>query len=358
MYQRIIGFDLARTYAILGMYIVNFNIVFGNLKDNSWIGQFLLLFNGNSSTAFVMLSGMGLSLMTNRAYYSESNRKKVRETVLKRATFLFVLGILLSLWWPADILHFYGGYMGLAAIILYADKKYYLGLALGSVLLFHLIAWWFPFSTGWNFEKLEYVDFWTLTGFFRNLFYNGWNPVFPWLAFFMVGMYLGRVEMNNNKFLCKVFGIGLGMFLFINVVQTLVNQFSQNEQLLFFMNADYLPPFLPFIMSTMGFDLMLISGFLYLGQKLPQTAIVLSLAKMGQMTMTHYLSHLLFGLVFFETIIRAAGINQSGDKLTVSPELIVIYSIGFFIVSFYFSKIWLRKYSNGVFESLMRKLTG
>ena len=39
--NRIIGFDLARAYAILGMFIVNFNFCFGSFQNNTPIGQFL-----------------------------------------------------------------------------------------------------------------------------------------------------------------------------------------------------------------------------------------------------------------------------------------------------------------------------
>ena len=70
MKQRIIGFDLARAYAILGMFIVNFNTVYGSLTDQSFLGQLLSLFSGNSSSTFVILAGMGISLMTNRIEYS------------------------------------------------------------------------------------------------------------------------------------------------------------------------------------------------------------------------------------------------------------------------------------------------
>ena len=58
MKQRIIGFDLARAYAIFGMFIVNFNMVFGSYNDQSIIGKFMSLFSGNSSTVFVILAGM------------------------------------------------------------------------------------------------------------------------------------------------------------------------------------------------------------------------------------------------------------------------------------------------------------
>lgn len=92
---RVIGFDLARAYAILGMFIVNFNIVFGNYTNHDGLNRFLNLFNGNSSTLFVMLAGMGVALMSNRPEYSQQERKSIRSLILKRSGFLFVIGLLL-----------------------------------------------------------------------------------------------------------------------------------------------------------------------------------------------------------------------------------------------------------------------
>ncbi len=45
--KRIIGFDLARAYAIFGMYIVNFNFCFGSIwPSNDPLARFLNLFTG------------------------------------------------------------------------------------------------------------------------------------------------------------------------------------------------------------------------------------------------------------------------------------------------------------------------
>jgi uncharacterized membrane protein YeiB len=137
--QRIIGFDLARTYAIFGMFIVNFNIVFGNFNDKTGLNYFLSMFSGNSATVFVMLAGMGLALMTNRENYTNEEKVRLRNTILKRALFLFVTGLLLQTFWPADILHFYGGYMTFTSFLLFANRKYYLWVSAIAVLTFHLI---------------------------------------------------------------------------------------------------------------------------------------------------------------------------------------------------------------------------
>jgi len=358
MKQRIIGFDLARAYAIFGMYIVNFNIVFGNYEDKSWAGQFLSLFSGNSSTVFVMLAGMGIALMTNRNEYTIEDKKLLKQTVNKRAWFLFAIGLLLYLWWPADILHFYGGYMHIAALLLFVNKRYYLFAASISVIAFHLLLLVLPFETGWNFETLEYKDFWTVNGFLRNTIYNGWNSILPWFAYFAVGMYLGRLDWTLPKTQRKMFLIGLSLFVFISGLQFLSNKLPISEDIKFFINADYLPPFLPFVVSTLGFGMMLISAFMNVSKFVSQSKFANDLAKTGQMTLTHYISHITIGMLLLAFLTDKQYVAKMNGQTPLHPIIIFTFALGYFIISFYFSKLWTKKFKNGPFETLMRKISG
>jgi uncharacterized protein len=359
MKQRIIGFDLARAYALFGMYIVNFNIVFGDYQDKSIIGRMLSLFSGNSSTVFVMLAGMGIALMSNRENeYSLEEKRRLKNIVTKRAWFLFVIGLLLYLWWPADILHFYGGYMHIAAFLLFLNKRYYIIASLLSIIVFHLLLLIIPYETGWSFETLTYRDFWTINGFLRNTLYNGWNSLFPWLAYFTTGMYLGRMDLTLKKTQLKMFIIGVSIFLLVSISQLLSNQFFLSEEVKFFINADYLPPFLPFILSTLGFGFMLISGFMFLGSYVSEKSFANDLAKTGQMTLTHYISHLTIGMLILASLSGKEYTAHITDQPPVTPICILLFSIVYFIVSYYFSKFWTRKFGNGPFETLMRKISG
>lgn len=195
MRQRIIGFDLARAYAIFGMFIVNFNFCFGSFQDKTLLGQSLNLFTGNSTAIFVICAGMGVSLMTGSLNeYSLEKKKKFTSIILKRSWFLFVVGLLLYNWWPGDILHFYGGYMHIAASLLFVPRKYLLWGAISAIIVFHVLLFIIPIETSWNFTTYKYEDFWTLNGFLRNTLYNGWNSIFPWIAYFLLGMWLGRIN--------------------------------------------------------------------------------------------------------------------------------------------------------------------
>jgi uncharacterized protein len=355
--QRIIGFDLARTYAIFGMFIVNFNIVFGNFNDKTGLNYFLSMFSGNSATVFVMLAGMGVALMTNRENYTNEDKVRLRNTILKRALFLFVIGLLLQTFWPADILHFYGGYMTIAAFLLFVKRKYYLWVSVLSILIFHLLFIFIPFETNWNFETLHYHNFWTPNGFVTNFFYNGWNSVFPWLAFFTTGLYLGRLKWQELKTQKKMFMIGLFLYLQVIVIQFLTNTFTGNVELQELINADYLPPMLPFMLSTTGFGFMLISLFMFLGNLVANKKWANDLAKVGQMTLTHYISHLTIGLFIFAKIYSTAFIKKVSGQKFVEPEYILLFSVFYFILSFIFTKLWTMKFKNGPFETIMRKVS-
>lgn len=355
--NRIIGFDLARAYAIFGMYIVNFNMVFGSYNDTSFGGKFLSLFSGNSSTLFVMLAGMGIALMTNRPNYTTEEKNTLRNTVLKRALFLFVLGLLLSIWWPADILHFYGVYMLIASFLLFMHKRYYLIAATISIIIFHVLLLVIPFEKGWNFDTLEYTDLWSISGFIRNTFYNGWNSVFPWVAYFIVGMYLGRLNWTLWITQKRMFILGAALFLPITTLQFFAQNIFTNRELIDVITADYLPPLLPFLLSTIGFGLMLIAVFMYSSQFFTDRKFAQNLAKTGQMTLTHYISQLTIGMIIFSQSSGKEYAAKLNETDAVHPFWILAFSILYFAASYYFSKIWATKYKNGPLEMLMRKIS-
>lgn len=358
MKQRIIGFDLARAYAILGMYIVNFNTVFGAKTDNSLMGQFLQLFNGNSSSIFVMLAGMGVAMMSNRETYTAAEKTALQTIIVKRSLFLFIVGLLLCLWWPADILHFYAGYMCIAAMLLFLPKRFYLYAAVLTIVIFHILLVFIPYEQGWNFETLQYTDFWTLRGFIRNTFYNGWNPIFPWAAYFLFGLWLGRLNWTMARTQKQLFALGFFVYVLVEAVQLIASSITADQSVLFYLTADYIPPFLPFMLSTASFGLMLIAGFMFLGNYLGHRKLVEIIATTGKMTLSHYVSHLVIGILLFTLVLKIPFINPTDLQGNVSPIFILLFSIVYFLASVLWSWLWFKKFKNGPLEMLMRKLSG
>lgn len=358
MRQRIKGFDLARAYAIFGMFVVNFNFCFGSFQDKTPIGSFLNLFTGNSTAIFIICAGMGVSLMTYRHdTYTSQERKRFKSIILKRSWFLFALGLLLYIWWPGDILHFYGGYMHLAAFLLFVPKSYYMLFAVVAIAVFHVLLFIIPIGTSWDFESFKYSDFWSIKGFLRNTFYNGWNSIFPWFAYFLLGMWLGRISWQHAKTKRKLFFTGLAFFVGAEALRRYAVQKQWSGEIMNYIMAEYFPPYLPFMIITASFALMVIATCLWLGEKYHQSKIVHFFSLTGKMTLTHYVMHLTIGMLVFQYLsgLKYTGLLQTGRPST--PLYILGFSVAFYLFSIGFSVLWSKRFKNGPLESLMRKVS-
>jgi uncharacterized membrane protein YeiB len=359
MKDRIIGFDLARSYAIFGMFIVNFNFSFGNvLPTEEPIGRFLNLFTGNSTSIFIILAGMGVSLMTRKSEYSIEEKAKCKSIILKRSWFLFFAGLLLFTWWSGDILHFYGGYMHIAALILFVPKRYFLWIALLVIVIYHLLLLIIPVETSWDFQSYKYADFWTPIGFLRNTLYNGWNSMFPWFSFFAIGMWLGKLDWHNKLIRKNVFITGLMLFTTIQIIRFLAKSFFEDDFLHTYILSEYFPPYLPFLLVTAGFALMVISICMYLGEKFKDAKFVQCLAKTGQMTLSHYIIHITVGMLILEELTKKTYTGFAEDETPTLSIYILLYAISFFVLSIIFSWFWSKKFKNGPLETVMRKISG
>lgn len=358
--QRIIGFDLARAYAIFGMYIVNFNFCFGSFQDQSALGKFLNLFVGNSTAIFITCAGMGVSLMTNN--FTEASileKSKLKSILLKRSWFLFALGLLLYNWWAGDILHFYGGYMHIAAFLLFIPKRYYLFGAILAILIFHMLLFILPIFTSWDMTIFKYTDFWTIEGFLRNTFYNGWNSIFPWIAYFLLGMWLGRLNWNLPNIKLRLFLIALAVFVLFEGLRKYSVYHPFDAKIMEYIHSEYFPPYLPFMMITASFALMMILFSLWIGDKFENYTLVRWLSNTGKMTLTNYVLHLTLGVLVFQCL-SGSQFNRGylQQHLIQSPTYIFTFSILYFAFSVGLSTLWMNKYGRGPLEMIMRKISG
>ena len=97
--SRIAGFDLARAFAIFGMVFVNFRLAMGGKSTTEWGEAFATMFDGRAAALFVVLAGIGVSLMSRKARLStdEAVIASVRWSLVRRALLLFVVGLM---YWP------------------------------------------------------------------------------------------------------------------------------------------------------------------------------------------------------------------------------------------------------------------
>jgi len=164
-------------------------------------------------------------------------------------------------------------------------KSRLLVLTAASLAIFYLLFLLIPYETGWNFERFEYLDFWTPVGFLRNMFYNGWNPIFPWSALFFFGMWLGRLRWQEQAVKMEALKWSLGIFISMEILMFLAEKDYFNPGLKFFLLADYVPPFLPFLVSGASIAVAVMVCCLWLGARFTEKIWVKILVSTGQMTL-------------------------------------------------------------------------
>ena len=147
--SRLEGLDLARFLAFVGMVVVNFKIVMGAESDGGVLGILTGSLEGRAAATFVVLAGVGLGLAASRSAH--------RQTVLvtmKRAAFLLVLGLVNSLIFDADIIHYYAFYFLFGVLVLPFRTRTLIAaiVLLNLVFLGMLVV--FDYDVGWNWNDV------------------------------------------------------------------------------------------------------------------------------------------------------------------------------------------------------------
>lgn len=346
---RIVGYDVARALAILGMILVNYKTVMaGANRSDAWLSSLLGMLDGRAVATFVILAGVGVSLISKqgRAQPDGAGIRRARITLLKRALFLFVIGLLFVPLWPADILHFYGIYIAVAACLLTATTRQLWGAAALLVTGFVALTIVWDYETGWNWQTLAYADFWTLPGMTRNLFFNGFHPVFPWLSFMLIGMWLGRQEVHTPAVRWRLFVGGAATAVIAETLSWVLTRVVRGELGVLFGTAP-MPPMPLYMVAGTGTAIALIMLCLELTQRFPHARLIGPLTATGQMALTLYVAHVVGGLGLLEAIGRLE--NQS-------PLFITASAVAFFILAVLFAYGWQQRFRRGPLEWVMHRL--
>ncbi|WP_167230142.1 DUF418 domain-containing protein [Massilia rubra] len=354
MKQRILGFDLARSLAVIGMVIVNFKIVMhASTPDAPWWLAIFDALDGRASALFVVLAGIGLSLLSKRARESgdAAALRAARGGILKRAAFLFVAGLLYVQVWPADILHYYGAYMVIGALALSWRGGAVLAAAAAMLAGFVLLAALFDYGAGWNWDTLAYAGFWTPTGFLRNLFFNGFHPVFPWAGFLLLGMALGRVDLQSPTALQRVFIGGLAMGVAAESAMAIGALFAAPAGGIWqhLWSSGPLPPLPLYWIAAAGDAMAVIAACVWIGQRWPHARLLTPLVHTGQLALTLYIAHVVIGM----GVLEALGL-LNGRTLAFAIGSALVFSAAAILCA----HLWRRRFALGPVESLMRRCTG
>jgi hypothetical protein len=187
---RLLGIDVARAIAQLGMLIAHYTYYDGSGGDLRAVTRFV---NGKAMPLFVLLGGLGFTLLTRRATHPVAQ-------VLGRAAVLLALGLVLVEHAPyiAVVLHFYAAFFVLGLVVRHLPNAALVVLAgvvmiVGAYTWLHVVpgraryAGWQGWSTLHDPRPIV-----------MDLFLTGTYPVLPTFAFFLVGMWAGRLALDRH----------------------------------------------------------------------------------------------------------------------------------------------------------------
>ena len=343
---RLQGLDMARFLAFCGMVIVNFRIVMGAEGGSGWMAAFAQGLEGRAAASFVVLAGIGLGLSAARADYTATFG-----VTTKRALFLLVAGLLNMLIFDADILHYYAFYFffGVLLLPMRGSLLAIVILILNALAVTLLLT--LDFEAGWDFSTYSYPEFWTPVGFVRNLFFNGWHPVIPWLGFLLLGMLLARLPLDQPRIQGAMMVSGLvAIATAEGLAAGLRGAFGDlDPDLAEVLTTGAVPATPLYTLAGSGFAACLIGACLWLADRPVMAPVVRLITPAGRQALTLYLAHILVGMVTLE----ALGL-LGGQSIATA-----LSAAGFFcLASLLYALAWSHQFKHGPVEALMRRLAG
>ena len=353
---RITGYDFARSFAILGMAVINFIFLMADFTRCSPPAKFLIyLIYGKASAMFVILAGIGISLLSARARLNRSVQEltRLRHMLLKRSLFLFITGLCFTAVWPADILHFYGIYIAVGAFLMGVEDRCLLKSAAAFALFFTALLFFLNYEIDMGWELIDDFGNWKPQTFVRNLFFNGYHPVFPWTAFLLLGMWFGRQNVSNSGFRKKVLAIGCTVFCAVELLSRLIapllsdiTKGSSPGIPAMLLQTSPMPPSPFYLISSGAASLMMITVCISLTEQQRVSRYLKPFAAAGQLSLTLYVTHILSAtslIYFFEVI------GEFEDTSTA-----VMFAVLFYAAAVVISHIWQKRFGRGPLEYIMR----
>ncbi len=361
--RRLLGLDAARALAFLGMLWVNFGVALGaegpvGSNPRTWMG----LLQGRAAATFVVLAGIGLSLGARKARASNDNaeRRAVRTAIFKRSLALFVVGTLSLPVWPADILHFYGVYLALAALVLFASGPLIAAIGLGTALLYPLALLIIEYEAGWDWETLEYSGLWSIGGFARNLLLNGFHPVWPWWTFIAVGLAVGRLDLTSLCIQRRLLSFGAATWIAGESLRRLghalwVPRLDGEAAELVHIAFDTvpMPPMPLYLVVGSGVACTVVGACLLAERTQALAPLVRALAPAGALALTLYVGHVFVGLGTLE------GLGWLSEQVPtrLAQERAMASAALFGLASLVGAALWLRFFDRGPLEALLRRVS-
>lgn len=385
--NRLVTVDALRGFALLGIMIVHFLFwytagplpgqVYTKYNDvGSTVARIFteIFLSGKFFAFFSFLFGLSFYLQTGN---KEAGRTGVVTRFAWRITLLLVIGLIHHAFWQGDILSIYAP---LGFLLLLSQKMNNRWVMITGVLLavnfpgkLMQLVQFFSTATSGGFADFAasataYDKLITSGGWLQIFEYNllnlpakfdfqiGSGRLFVTMGFFLLGMYVGRkkwFEQGENarimwQKICKKSAAIAGICLLIGL-----SLFASNEILKLGLEQNRAVGFfLTFLFDGLSASLVTfyVSGLTLLMFRKRWQRFFYSMAPVGKMALTSYLTQTIFGLLLFWSV-------GAGLYTKTSTGLNFLIAVSFFYVQVVLSKMWLKAFYYGPVEWLWRSAT-
>ncbi len=346
------GPDVVRALALIGVVVMNYHgylIQRGATSVGDWKYDLFEPWTGPLSTrfaaTFVLVAGVGVTLMTKSARGDRLKTAELRLVLLSRGALLYVVGIVFNQMWPGSILPYYGVLFACAAGLFTLRSRTICAIGAAAVLAAWAIQWWAYDTrldggdTTWLFNPPK----WSPSDLVFGMFVNGTHPILPWLAFFCLGIVVGR-QIGKPNWRVPVLAVGAGLFTASALIDRLVS--GARADTLF--NNNPFDRGVVYVASALGTALVAFAAIGWLADRYAESRPVDALQRAGQMSLTLYLLH---AFVFEFAVDQFALVEPAGLGRTLTFAGI------YWVIALAGAVAWSRAYGRGPAEQVYRALT-
>ncbi len=354
--NRVIDLDVVRAIALIGVCVMNYHaylILRGGNPGDGFAARVFDPWNGPLSTrfaaTFVVVAGMGVSLLTNRAVLSGDRveRSRVRWVLIRRGVLLYSFGMLLDWVWSGTILFFYGAYFLVAAAIFTLRSRWLAVIGVTAALAAAGVQWWAldrrtnGHDVGWLLDGRAAA---TLSP--RDLLFDtlvrGTHPVLPWLLFLCLGMILGRrlpfeVVSRVNLVFSGVLLVAAG-YLFANSLPV--------HPLL--RSTDPFDRGVLFSITTVGSSLVAVGAIGWIAERTARSRVTQVFAVTGRSSLSIYVLHVLV----FNLLVDWLEWVEPGGLTTA-----LLFAGGFWVSAIALANLWHTHREFGPLEWVYRRFS-
>jgi uncharacterized membrane protein YeiB len=357
--SRVIDLDVTRAIALIGVAVMNYHgylIIRGGQIGESSINHFFDPWMGPLSTrfaaTFVLVAGMGITLMTNRGRLSDDRvrRSADRWTLVRRGFLLYCFGFLFDWIWNGTILFFYGAFFIAGAALFTLKTRWLVVVGALAALSAAVIQWWATeadHNTSWLFTG------WYAPGQYRSprrlvfdTFVNGTHPLLPWLAFLCAGMVMGRYLPLTNEWRRAL--VAGGVFV-VAVTYLARHTFDDTVLRSRLFATDPGSRSLNYTLCALGSSIAAFCVIGWIANATRTSRATRAFASAGRMTLTLYVLH---ALVFNVVVIRWHLIRPTGLDVALA------FAAGFWLVAIILAAWWQHRFGIGPAEWIYRRFGG